>query len=79
MADEVYDGTKPVVWAELQVGDRIRIDNYEHGRYPLASPRLSGIYIVKDPKRRHVLLEGNKRRYKGPLILSGSYKLVRVL
>lgn len=54
MSDPLYDGYQPVTWDDLRDEDVVYIDNYQHGRFPLADPKLSGPYRVFDVQDRRL-------------------------
>jgi hypothetical protein len=54
MNDDVYAGCTPVTWKDVHEGSVIYIDNYEHGKFPRASPTFSGPYTVVNVERREV-------------------------
>jgi hypothetical protein len=52
MDDSLYDGYERVSWRDVKDGDTVWIDNFEHGKFPKADPKISGPYIVESVERR---------------------------
>ncbi len=54
LSDRLYDPYVNVTWDEVENGDEIFIDNYQRGKFPKASPQISGPYMVVDLASRRL-------------------------
>jgi hypothetical protein len=70
-SENVYNGYQAVTWEQVQVLDEIFIDNYQHGAFPKANPKISGPYLITDRKGRWLkhLHNGRQLRYAPDTLL----------
>ena len=57
---DIYANYTRLTWDSVHAGDTVYIDNYENGKYPDASPAISGPYIVSDVKYRRLTMTWGK-------------------
>lgn len=52
---------KKVTWNDVKEGDIVYIDNYEDGKYPMASPAISGPFMISNHFQRRLVRVDNGR------------------
>lgn len=54
---------KCVSWQNMAEGVEVYIDNYQNGRFPSASPILSGPYVIDHLPSRRLRIAGTRRSF----------------
>jgi hypothetical protein len=60
---DIYVPYRPIEWTDVKNNQIVFIDEFAHGRFPLANPQISGPFKVVDKHTRLLQNVSNRRMF----------------